>query len=82
MKCPSCGNEIPLEAGQHATVPAAGVVECPHCGASVPLEQAAGEGDAERTTEGGGWGEQRPESFAGHETVEGVREEIERKEDE
>ena len=80
MRCPNCGTDIPPEAGQHATVPTVDVMECPTCGASVRALDAEGPG-AERATEGG-WGEERPESFAGSETLEGVREELEHKEDE
>jgi hypothetical protein len=70
MTCPSCGNEIPEEVGQHAVVPTAGVVDCPHCGARVTLADQ----DRDVDVEG------RDLQFAGHETVEGVMEEIEEKE--
>jgi uncharacterized Zn-binding protein involved in type VI secretion len=70
MTCPNCGNEIPQEVGQHAVVPSAGVVDCPHCGQRVTLSEA----DAPVDVEG------RDLQFAGHETVEGVMEEIDEKE--
>jgi hypothetical protein len=79
MNCPNCGAEIPLEAGQHATVPTVDVMECPSCGASVRIGEDEQAG-VERTTEGG-WGEERPEAFAGSETVDELKEEIEHKED-
>ena len=66
MNCPECGKEIPEEVGQRALVPLAGVVQCPSCGATVTLGK---EGDGE------------PESFSGHETIEGVMEEIREKEE-
>ncbi|MGH3105279.1 MAG: hypothetical protein ACRDN6_14405 [Gaiellaceae bacterium] len=85
--CPNCGSEIPHDIGQHATVPIAGVVTCPTCGATVMLDKPGAEPDdvaapdteAPRATEGG-WGEERPESFAGSETIEGVIDELEEKE--
>jgi len=75
MTCPSCGNEIPEEAGQHAVVPSAGVVDCPHCGARVTLP-TPGSAEQDRPVEVEG----RDVQFAGHETVEGVMEEIKEKE--
>jgi predicted RNA-binding Zn-ribbon protein involved in translation (DUF1610 family) len=75
--CPSCGAELPEEAGQHALVPSAGVVECPNCGETVTLAKA-GAAEEERTVasdEGTG-------TFAGHETVEGVMDELSEKEGE
>ena len=38
MNCPSCGRPLPEEAGQHAVVPSADIVDCPNCGARVSLE--------------------------------------------
>ena len=85
MNCPSCGNPLPEETGQHAVVPSAGIVDCPSCGARVSLETgrlAAGvspEGGAE--DQGGApISEGQPSSFAGETTVEGVMDEIEDKE--
>jgi endogenous inhibitor of DNA gyrase (YacG/DUF329 family) len=79
-RCPSCGAEIPEEVGQHALVPSAGIVECPTCGATVTLEKptaetGAGESSRLPRTEG------EEESFAGEETLEGVMEEVEEKEE-
>ena len=84
MNCPSCGEPLPAEAGQHAVVPAAEVIDCPTCGARVSLatgklyEGVSPEGHAEE--QGGAPVAEGPESFSGHETVEGVMEEIEEKE--
>ena len=85
MNCPNCGQELPTGEGQHAVVPAAGVVDCPNCGARVKLEtgqletQTSAEGRAEE--QGGAPIESgRPESFSGEETVEGVMQEIKEKE--
>jgi hypothetical protein len=85
MNCPSCGQPLPEGAGQHAVVPSAGIVDCPSCGARVDVaarvvvEGVSAEGRAEEQgvapiPEG------EPESFSGEETVEGVMEEIEEKE--
>ena len=75
MNCPSCGAEIPAEAGQHALAPDAGVVACPSCGATVRLRDEGG-GGVERA--------QEPppvqEDFSGHETIEGVMDELSEKE--
>ena len=85
MNCPNCGQALPAEAGQHAVVPSAGIVDCPTCGARVNLE--TGELDANVSPEGraeeqGGAPipEGEPESFSGETTLEGVVEEIEEKE--
>ena len=85
MNCPSCGRPLPEEAGQHAVVPSAGVVDCPNCGARV--HQATGQLEAGVSAEGraedqGGASipSGLPDSFAGETTVEGVMEEIEEKE--
>jgi endogenous inhibitor of DNA gyrase (YacG/DUF329 family) len=84
MNCPSCGQPLE-EAGQHAVVPTAGIVDCPNCGARVNLET----GEVDEGISPGGRAEEQggapvdegaPESFAGETTVEGVMEEIEEKE--
>ena len=79
--CPSCGAEIPEETGQHAVVPIAGVVTCPSCGATVRLDEA---GAGDEGAEGTGGAEPdvagETEFFSGHETVEGVMDELEDKE--
>jgi hypothetical protein len=76
--CPNCGATVPAETGQHAVVPSAGVVTCPSCGATVTLERSSGEperpADETETTEGS------EETFSGHETIEGVMDEISEKE--
>jgi C4-type Zn-finger protein len=84
VNCPSCGQSLE-EAGQHAVVPSAGVVDCPNCGARVSLETGrlvegvSSEGGAE--DQGGvPIPERAPNEFAGSTTVEGVLEEIEEKE--
>jgi hypothetical protein len=85
MNCPSCGKPLPAEAGQHAVVPSADIVDCPHCGARVSL--ATGRLEAGVSSEGGAEDqggapipEGLPPSFAGETTVAGVMEEIEDKE--
>ncbi len=84
MNCPNCGKPLPEEVGQHAVAPDASVVDCPSCGARVKLETGqleTGVSPEGRAEEQGGApikaGE--PETFSGHETVEGVMEEIEEK---
>jgi endogenous inhibitor of DNA gyrase (YacG/DUF329 family) len=85
MNCPNCGQPLPEGEGQHAVVPTAGIVDCPNCGERVVLD--AGEAAMDVSPEGraedqGGAPipEGAPETFSGHETVEGVMEEIEEKE--
>ena len=85
MNCPSCGNPLPEGLGQHAVAPAAGVVDCPSCGARVRLETGeleTGVSPAGRAEEQGGAPIEagQPEVFSGEETVEGVMDEIEQKE--
>ena len=85
MNCPNCGVAFPAEAGQHAVVPGAEIVDCPTCGARFNLktgmldEAVSAEGGAEEQG-GAPIAEGLPESFSGHETIEGVIEEIEEKE--
>jgi uncharacterized Zn finger protein (UPF0148 family) len=68
QRCPSCGEPLPEELGQHALTPTSGLVRCPSCGETVTLERAEeGEGDGEQ-------------SFAGSETIEGVMDELSEKE--
>ena len=72
-RCPDCGTPLPQQLGQHAVTPSVGLVECPNCGANVTLERP-------ETTGGGGQSEGE-DYFAGEETVEGVMEELEHKEE-
>jgi hypothetical protein len=87
-RCPNCGAEVPAEAGQHAVTPAAGIVSCPSCGASVTLR-----GPGAQEADAGGSPAQTPaaaaappgeeggrEYFSGHESVDGVMEELDEKE--
>ena len=85
MNCPSCGQPLPEEIGQHAVVPSADIVDCPSCGARVNLstgEFVSGVSREGRAEEQGiaPIQEGLPESFSGEETVEGVMEEIDEKE--
>jgi hypothetical protein len=87
MNCPNCGEPLPEEAGQHAVVPSAEIIDCPSCGARVSLETGkldAGVSPEGRAEDQGGAPipERLPPSFAGETTVEGVMEEIEDKEQE
>jgi hypothetical protein len=70
-QCPECNGELPEELGQHSVAPLSGLVTCPHCGAQVSLDKPAGAEGAE-----GG----HKESFSGHETLEGVMDEVDGKE--
>jgi hypothetical protein len=85
MNCPSCGKPLPEEAGQHAVVPVADIVDCPHCGARVSLATgrlAAGVSPEGHAEDQGGAPVRAglPDSFAGETTVEGVMDEVEDKE--
>jgi uncharacterized Zn finger protein (UPF0148 family) len=85
MNCPSCGNPLPEETGQHAVTPSADIVDCPSCGARVSLETGRlVEGvSADGRAEEQGVApipERVPEEFSGETTVEGVMEEVEDKE--
>lgn len=84
-RCPSCGEELPDELGQHALTPQAGLVQCPHCGETVTLDkpgtpdsedEARATGDVPRADETVGGEEGAPESFSGEVTIEGVKDEI------
>jgi uncharacterized Zn finger protein (UPF0148 family) len=74
--CANCGATVPEETGQHAVVPSAGIVTCPNCGATVTLEKPDAEPEADETDTAEG----SEESFSGHETIEGVMDEISEKE--
>jgi hypothetical protein len=76
--CPECGAALPEELGQHALTPTSGLVECPSCGAKVTLERPADGGDGGEAPDVEGTG---PDYFAGEETIEGVMDEIEQKEE-
>jgi hypothetical protein len=85
VNCPSCGNPLAEGIAQHAAAPVAGVVDCPSCGARVRLDTGALEADvspAGRAEEQGGAPVEagRPETFSGEETIEGVMNEIQQKE--
>jgi uncharacterized Zn finger protein (UPF0148 family) len=77
QRCPNCGATLPEEQGQHALTPTSGLVTCPTCGEAVHLERPE---TSAATADDEGAGEHR-EHFSGEETVEGVMEEIERKEE-
>jgi hypothetical protein len=84
-RCPNCGGELPSELGQHATAPMTGRANCPHCGAEVNVPKEAGPSTGESVGTGevaqassSGLGREE-ERFAGSDTMEGVREEIEDK---
>jgi DNA-directed RNA polymerase subunit RPC12/RpoP len=72
QRCSNCGAELPAELGQHALTPTSGLVQCPTCGENVTLERPADAGEA---------GGEHEESFSGHETIEGVMDEIREKEE-
>jgi uncharacterized Zn finger protein (UPF0148 family) len=85
MNCPNCGRPLPEETGQHAVVPSADIVDCPNCGARVNLETgrlAEGASPEGRAEEQGGAEIPTglPDEFAGETTIEGLKEEIEEKE--
>ena len=83
VNCPNCGREVPQELGQHAATPVSGLVTCPHCGAEVKLG-ALGDHDVSE----GASGEKAKaapdvehDTFSGHETVEGLKGELEEKQE-
>jgi carbon-monoxide dehydrogenase medium subunit len=89
-RCPNCGAELPMEEGQHALAPAAGVVQCPTCGATVTLDKPGAEGGPPRegpaggepvTTEAALDATERHDYFSGEETIAGVMDELQDKED-
>ncbi len=91
-KCPSCGEVVPSEIGQHADNLLSGTASCPHCGKEVTLETgaSAGGGSAGGASAGGGsatsdyeTAEAAPpgrsedaESFSGHEDAAGLAQEL------
>jgi endogenous inhibitor of DNA gyrase (YacG/DUF329 family) len=82
VKCPSCGKEVPEELGQHAVTPVSGLVTCPHCGAEVELG-AIGDHEVSGGTSGpkaGAAAGGEHDTFSGHESLEGLNEELEKKE--
>jgi hypothetical protein len=79
--CPSCGATLPQELGQHALTPTSGLVACPSCGETVTLERPASAGAEGGSTGGEDSGGGPGDYFAGEETIEGVMDEIERKEE-
>jgi hypothetical protein len=80
-KCPNCGSDLPSELGQHAITPVSGLVTCPHCGQEVhlPGAEASGGGGAPAPSSSSEAGSEGKESFSGHETVEGLKDELENK---
>ena len=83
VKCPNCGREVPEELGQHAATPVSGLVTCPHCGAEVKLgalgDHDVSEGWSGATAKAATGGEAG--SFSGHETIEGLKDELEEKQE-
>ena len=79
--CPECGHNLPSELGQHSTAPLSGLASCPNCGAEVHLDKpaAGASGDEGARIEPAGATEGDPASFSGHETVEGVMQEVDDK---
>jgi uncharacterized Zn finger protein (UPF0148 family) len=71
--CPTCGGRL----GQHDLH--GDVLTCPNCGATITVAEASGVPQAEAAPPGRSEGR---DEFAGHDTVEGVMEEIEEKEEE
>ena len=82
VKCPNCGNEVPEEFAQHAAIPVSGLVTCPHCGAEVHLgagghDVSEGASGAKAKAATGG----EHDSFSGNETIEGLKEELDEKQE-
>jgi hypothetical protein len=80
QRCPNCNGELPPELGQHAQAPLSGLVNCPHCGAQVKLDKPGQEGSDDASSEDvAGADEALDAGFSGSETIAGVREELEDK---
>jgi uncharacterized Zn finger protein (UPF0148 family) len=78
QRCPNCGTPLPEEQGQHALTPTSRLVTCPTCGEPVHIERPE---TAAATPVGDEGAREHREQFSGEETVAGVMEEIERKEE-
>ncbi|MDP9070415.1 MAG: hypothetical protein M3N68_03845 [Actinomycetota bacterium] len=77
--CPSCGNELPSEMGQHADDLLSARVTCPHCGTASTLREGdvdVPSGDYEQATAAPPGRVEGTESFSGRETVADVAEEL------
>jgi len=77
--CPSCGEDLPSEMGQHAENIEIGLVTCPHCGAKVTLDKGTGdtEGSAYETANAAPPGRaEGQDSFSGQETMADLAEEV------
>ena len=81
QRCPECGTPLPQQLGQHAVTPSVGLVECPNCGANVTLDRPKSVSGSEPLTQTGPGSGDGEDYFAGEETVEGVMDEIEQKEE-
>jgi endogenous inhibitor of DNA gyrase (YacG/DUF329 family) len=78
-RCPSCGETVPAEEGQHAENLVSGQVRCPHCGEQVILEsEARGEqgGSGDRAEAAPPGQHEDGDAFSGEETMEGLAEEL------
>jgi hypothetical protein len=86
-RCPNCGAEVPAESGQHSLSPSAGIVACPSCGATLSLggpgdrQHVGPEGETPTAAAAPPGQPGQDEYFSGHESVDGVMEEISEKED-
>jgi endogenous inhibitor of DNA gyrase (YacG/DUF329 family) len=75
-KCPNCGHDLPTELGHHAITPVSGLVTCPHCGKEVHIQGAEASGAGGAPAPSSEAGSEGKESFSGHETIEGLEEEL------
>ena len=84
-RCPNCGAEVPAESGQHSLSPSVGVVTCSSCGATLSLggpgerQHVGAEGETPKAAAAPPGQSGQGEYFSGHESVEGVMEEINEK---
>lgn len=82
QRCPSCGEVVPSEVGQHADNLLSGTVACPHCGKGVTLETGSAEGsvvtsgDYEKAEAAPPGRSEDAESFSGHEDAAGLAHEL------
>ena len=80
--CPNCGKDLPSELGQHAPDLVSALVTCPHCGAEVTLREGAVEspsGDYEAAAAAPPGRTEGTETFAGNETFDELKQELEEK---
>jgi endogenous inhibitor of DNA gyrase (YacG/DUF329 family) len=76
-RCPSCGEVVPAETGQHAENLVSDQVRCPHCGEQVILEPGArGEQSGDVPRAEAAPPQEGEDTFSGEETMGDLAEEL------